>query len=89
MNGYTTYEAGNTCLWIDNTYSLQYKANEILTNINQFTELTPCPNWTDQYKAELLAHLFMMHLEKNLMTHTGDGVKYTLENLTEYFINNL
>ena len=84
MNGYTTYEAWNTALWIDNTEALQGMANDWINDAHEHGK-----NWADDELSDLMAARMALYLETKGKTHTGDGVLWTLPNLKEYFTTNL
>ncbi len=83
MNGYTTYEAWNTALWIDNDETLQRLANNWVT-IAQETE------HPDAWKfPEIYAEIMLKMINRTHGTHTGDGVLWTERNIAEYFSTNI
>ena len=84
MNGYSSYEAWNTALWIDNTEKLQRLANDWVNLAHKFGK-----DWKTEDVAELYAERMMLYLEMYKTFKTGDGVEYTKENVKEYFETNL
>lgn len=83
MNGYTTYEAWNTALWIDNDEELQRLANNWI-KIAQETE------HPDAWKfPEIYAEIMLKMLKRAGRTKTGDGVLWTKRNIAEYFSTNM
>lgn len=83
MNGYTTYEAWNTALWIDQDETLQRLANNWVT-IAQESEHPDVDKFPEIY-----AEIMLKMLERAGSTKTGDGVLWTKENIAEYFTTNI
>ena len=84
MNGYSSYEAWNTALWIDNEQALQSMANNWINDAHEYGK-----NWADDELSDLFAQRMALALEQQGKTHTGDGVLWTLPNIKEYFATNL